>query len=294
MPMAMEHRHREPREHAAAEGDEHVVDEQLPREAYEVHAAGAVEPLAAQVGDADDQPQRDREVQRTQQLGVAQLLMRSAGEREGIDDGGGGEEGDGQPDPAARRHPSLPEEIPREERQHEETGVAQVEGRVETQGDAEEHGCLDGEGRGHGQGKHDERFGTGDRRRRGIAVGRDDELLPQPIRVLPRELAREGIQAAHAFDRDQERLVLRQARPGEGTHLVAQMRLQLLDVGPGDGAPPAQVGAPLADLRFERRLVGGGAHAWQALIQIRFSVWSTIRHRFRSASSCARPSLVMR
>src|SRR5207249_9759490 len=103
-----------------------------------------------------------------------------------------------------------------------------------------------------------------------------DELLPQPLGMLARELAREGVQAAQALDGDQERLVLRQPRLDEGTDLVAQVRFELRNVRPGDGAAPAQIGAPLADLLLERRVVGGGAHAGQALIQMRFSVASTV------------------
>jgi hypothetical protein len=178
--------------------------------------------------------------------------------------GGGGEERDRQPCAVARIQLALPDEIRREEREHEQARVACEERRVAVKRQAEEHGNLDRERRGHGQGKHDERFATGDRLRRGVAVGGEDELLPQPIRVLARELAGEGVQAAHALDRDQERLVLREPRLDEGTHLVAQMRFQFLDIRPRDGAAPSQVGAPLADLFFERRVVGGGAHAWEA------------------------------
>jgi hypothetical protein len=49
-------------EHAAAERDQDVVDEQLAREADEVHAALDLAPAAARVRDTDDQPESDRQV----------------------------------------------------------------------------------------------------------------------------------------------------------------------------------------------------------------------------------------
>ena len=163
----------------------------------------------------------------------------------------------------ARIHLAFPDEIRREERQDEEADVAQIKRLVLVLAnlEAEERGNLDGERRGHGQGKHDERFGTADRPGRGVVVGTHDELLPQPLGVLARELARERVQVAHALDGDQERLIFRQPRLGEAAHLVAQVRFELLDVRPRDGAAPAQVGAPLADLFFERRVFGCSAHA---------------------------------
>ncbi len=195
----------------------------------------------------------------------------------------------------ARIHPALPGEVPREERQDEEAGVARIERLVVLVANlqAEEGRNLDGERRAYGQGQHDEGFDTADRLGRGGVVGTDDELLPQPLGVLARKLARESVEAPHALDGDQERLILCQARLSEGAHMVAQMRFELLDVRRVDGAAPAQVGTPLADLLLERA-GGSGAHAVQALSQMRFSVSSTFCHRFRSASSSARPSFVKR
>ena len=75
-PDALEHHHHERREDAAAEGDQHVVDEELAREADEVHAALDLAPAAAGVRDAHDEPERDRQVQRRERLGGALRLER--------------------------------------------------------------------------------------------------------------------------------------------------------------------------------------------------------------------------
>ncbi len=87
MPMASNMARRECREHAAAERDQHVVDEELAREADEVHAALDLAPAAAGVRDADDEPQRYRQVERGQHLGRAVGLERiDVGEHGGRDE----------------------------------------------------------------------------------------------------------------------------------------------------------------------------------------------------------------
>ena len=74
----LEDRSGEQEQHPAAERDEHVVDEQLAREPDEIHAGGAVPPVPRGVGDTDDQPQRDRKMEREEGFGVTALC-------EGID-----------------------------------------------------------------------------------------------------------------------------------------------------------------------------------------------------------------
>ena len=119
-----DHRH-ERREDTAAEGDQHVVDEELAREADEVHAARHLAPAAAGVGDAHHQPERDRQVQRRQRLGVA-------ARDEGIDVGEDTrrDERRGQPAQRAGVEPPFPDEVAGQEGQHEETQVAGVEAGV--------------------------------------------------------------------------------------------------------------------------------------------------------------------
>ena len=88
-------------------------------------------------------------------------------------------------------------------------------------------------------------------------------------------------------------LHLLQAGVGERHQLVAQMSLELLDVGTVKGLPTTYVRPPLRDLLLERS-IDEGAHAVHAFIQIPRRVPSTTCHCCRWAASCARPSLVIR
>ena len=67
---SIEHQHREHDEDSAAQGEQDVVDEQLAGEADEVHPRVAAEPFAGRIADADDQPERDRQVKRREHSGV--------------------------------------------------------------------------------------------------------------------------------------------------------------------------------------------------------------------------------
>ena len=147
--------------------------------------------------------------------------------------------------------------------------------------------------RGDGKAQDDERLGASGVRRLVGSVGGDDQLLPQPLGVLARELARQRIEAAHALDGDQEGFVSCQAGLRERRQLVAQMSLELLDVRTVKGLPAAHVRPPLRDLLLER-LVGEGRHAGHAFIQMPRRVSSTTCHCCRWAASCARPSFVIR
>ena len=124
-------------------------------------------------------------------------------------------------------------------------------------------------------------------------VGGNDQLLPQPFGVRARELSRQRIEAAHALDRDQERFITCQPALGERRQLIAQMSLELLDVGSVKGLPAADVRPPLRDL-FLERLIGECRHTVHAFIQMPRSVPSTAFHCCRWAASSARPSFVMR
>ena len=108
-----------------------------------------------------------------------------------------------------------------------------------------------------------------------------------------RTRARQRIEAAHALDRDQERFVSGEAGLGERSELIAQMSLELLNVGAVNGLPAAQGRPPLRDLIFHR-LIGEGRHTVHACIQIPRRVPSTAFHCSRWAASCARPSFVIR
>ena len=90
--------------------------------------------------------------------------------------------------------------------------------------------------------------------------GDDDELLPEPVRVLARELPREGVEVAHALHRDQERLVGGEPRVDQAGDLLAQMVLQLRHVDRVDRLPAAEVAPPLVDLLLERYRVTRSRH----------------------------------
>src|SRR3990172_5394170 len=81
--------------------------------------------------------------------------------------------------------------------------------------------------------------------------GGHHELLPQAVRVLERELAREGVEAPQALYRHQERFIGGEPRSGQGRDLLAQVVFQLRDVDCMDRLPTAQVIPPLCDLLFE-------------------------------------------
>jgi len=80
----------------------------------------------------------------------------------------------------------------------------------------------------------------------------NDELLPEALRVLARELLRERVEIAHPLHRDQKRLI--GGEPGVGQHrdVLAQMILQLRDIDRVERLPPLEIAPPLVDLFFER------------------------------------------
>src|SRR5215203_5490687 len=172
-------------EDGAAEGDQDVVDEELAREPDEVHAAPNLAPPAARVRDAHYQPERDRQVQRRERLGVA-----FRGEAIDVGEYARRDERDGQPAESLGVEPPFPDEIAGQEGQHEETQIAgvEVEAGVLVQLDPEERRHLDEHGRRHRKTEGDDGIRSGPRSQF-PGIGRDnDELLPEAVRVLPREL----------------------------------------------------------------------------------------------------------
>ena len=120
--------------------------------------------------------------------------------------------------------------------------------------------------------------------------------------MLARELAREGVEVAHALHRHQERLVRREPRVGQRRDLLAQVVLQLRHVDGVDRLPAAEVAPPLVDLLLERDRVdlepaslrrsrGSGAadaadrSGRESARQMPRSVASTACHCLRSSAS---------
>ena len=122
-------------------------------------------------------------MQRRERLGVA-------ARGEGIDVGEDTrrDERHGQPAERAGVEPPLPDEIAGQEGQHEETQVAGVEAGVLVQLDPEERRHLDEHGRRHRKTEGDDGIRSGPRSWLPGIRGDDDELLPEAVRVLAREL----------------------------------------------------------------------------------------------------------
>jgi len=102
--------------------------------------------------------------------------------------------------------------------------------------------------------------------------------------MLACELARQRIEVAHAFDRDQEGFVPCQAGLGERHDLVAQVSLELFHVGTVKGVPAAYERTPLRNVFFERS-IGKRGHTVDAFIQMPRRVLSTAYHRHAGASA---------
>jgi len=109
----------------------------------------------------------------------------------------------------------------RQPRQREQREVAYVERPIVVEGQPEQRRHLHRHHRTRRADDHRQQVSPGPAgHRRSVRVAGQHQLLPQPLRVLPRELARQVIQASHAFHRDQERLVRPQADGhefGDGT-----------------------------------------------------------------------------
>jgi len=126
--------------------------------------------------------------------------------------------------------------------------------------DPEERRHLDGERRCHRKTEGDD----GIRLRRvprlpGVGGGHH-ELLPEAVRVLARELPREGVEVAHALDRYQERLIGGEPRVGQHRDVLAQVVLQLRYVDGMDRLPTTEVAPPSGDLLLDRYRVTRSRH----------------------------------
>src|SRR5687768_17404769 len=228
-----------------------------------------------------------------------------------------------QPALSGRSRSALPDEEGREEREDEEADIPRVESFVAVQREPEELRDLEGDRCQHRQPECDKGFAPGRPACLARIVGAHDELLPEPFRVLARELPRQRVEVAEALDRDQEGLVFAEIRSEERRDLLAQMVLQLLDVDWVDRLAVAQEAPPLSDLLLEPLLAVQRFHASASLHQrhgqraaagvnvsarkswvawkgsasadqIPRSVSSTACHCSRSSASWVRPRFVIR
>ncbi len=232
----------QPHEHAAAERDQHVVDEPLAREADEVHAPLVRAERPAHVREGDDEPQHDGQMERDEHLGVRIRFPRIE-----VDDERRERERRRRQHPAARVELPSAREVPGEERQHEETEVPEEPVRLlvgEVRGEA----CdLNRDGRSQAEQERLEPAAGGARR---LVATAQDELLPEPPAVLARELPGQAVEVAHPLHGDEERLVVCEAGLVQLGDLVPEVILQLVDVVPVDARGVGDVRPPLRDLRL--------------------------------------------
>ena len=195
----------------------------------------------------------------------------------------------------ARGEPALPREVPGEEGQHEQAEVARQHRLVAEPGGA----GLDRQPGPDRERQDDAQLPP--RRRAGVlgVLREEHELLPQPLGVLAGELVRDGVEVAHALDRDEEGLVVVEPGGPQVRDLFAQVVLELVHVGRGDRLAALDPAAPPPDLGLllrvqlhhaHRSVVAGGCCA--ACHTCRSASATTVHCSCRSASA-ARPEAVI-
>ena len=124
--------------------------------------------------------------------------------------------------------------------------------------------------------------------------------------MLPGELAGQFVEAAHPFDRDQERLIRAQAGCYELVDGTAEMVFELVGVGRLQFPAAEYVVTPLLELRLQLLLPLPRRHARPSSgiavsglrsprpCQISSSASTTVSHWRRCSASSARPLSVMR
>src|SRR5205814_6560793 len=124
--------------------------------------------------------------------------------------------------------------------------------------------------------------------------------------MLPRELAGQFVEAAHPFDRDQERLVRAQAGREELVDATAEMVFELVGVRRPQFLAALDVLTPLRELRLQLVLILPRRHARRSSAiavsgarsprpsQISLSASTTVFHWRRCSACSARPLSVMR
>ena len=257
-PDGLEGAEHERDQHAAAEGDEDEVDEPFAGEADEVHAPARRAPVVGHIGQTDHEPQRDRQVDAGQRPATASL-----GER--VDVGRHGAEREQRHQDPDQRAPGLPApgQEGRQPGQREQAEVRRVERAVLVEAQPEQLRHLD---RTPPRPPRRRPSTHRSRRDRGSAAGLSvvagqHQLLPQPFRVLPGELAGQVVEAAHALDRDQERLVGAQADGDELVDGTAQMVFELVGVGRLQSPAALHVLTPLRELGLQLVLTLRRRHA---------------------------------
>ena len=209
-------------EHAPAQRDQDVVDEQLAGEADEVHPPVAPPPLSADVGDAHGQPQRDGQVEHREDEGVSRLAFRREGEGERVHRDSRRREDRGQRQPAPQRERPVPREVRGDEGKREEADVAGVERPAGSASNAipNRAGILIATAAATARPRATHIF-----RDQPVAsdsgaavpfVAGQDELLPETVRMLPGEFPCQGVDGPDSLDGHQEGFVVGEPVGAEG------------------------------------------------------------------------------
>ena len=226
----------------AAQRQQRVVDRELAGKPDEIHAPLIGPPPPSDIGHSGQHPQDDRSVQGGEHPGGA-----AWGERVEVEHDRQG----GKRDDQCRRHGSgeapLPREVRGQEREDEQAQVAHQGCAVVDPGSTD----LDRDARPDSECEDDGQLAPGGRVGVVGALRHQDELLPQPLGVLAGKFARDGVEVAQALDGDEESLLVIEAGRLPVGDLLAQMVLQLVDVGGGDRPVPLDITAPPVDLGLE-------------------------------------------
>jgi hypothetical protein len=105
------------------------------------------------------------------------------------------------------------------------------------------------------------------------------QLLPQSFGVFASELPRHRVEVAETRDRDEEGLVVVEARGPQICDLPSQVVLQLVDIGRCDRLAPQDVAAPPVDVGLELHVLGH-----QTIPSASPGRWA-VCHTWRSASA---------
>ena len=226
-------------------------------------------------------------MERHQDLGVRVRVVRID-----VDHERGEHERRGRQHPASSIELTPSGEVHSEERQHEQGHVPREPGRLVVREAGSEACELDHDSRGD---REDQRLDPAAGSRRSILAG-SEKLFPQPVAVLACELPRHGVQVAHPFHGDQERLVLREPGRVQLCDLVAKMVLQLVDVVAVDRRGVCDVRPPLGDLQleaFHRHASPSAVRSAPEPGHASLSARVTVTHCRWCSASAARPTSVI-
>ena len=196
-------------------------------------------------------------------MAVSDHRLGVVGER--IDVGRHGAEREQRHQYADQRRSGLtaPGQEGRQPGQREQAEVGRIERAILVEPHPEQFRHLDGRCRARRADDHREqvtpRPGV---RHRAVGLAGQHQLLPQPFRMLPGELAGQVVQATHAFDRDQERLVGAQANGDELIDGTPEMVFELFGVGLLQLSAALHVLTPLRELGLQFVLTVWRCHAW--------------------------------